>query len=183
MDQVAPRKTVYRNLTPVERDLVFAFYEKYNGNITQMVLDKETPFKSYSQLHHYTKLYHFKDRLLASRLKMQEDVKARLMEAKMKAVQQAMRILESRNVFVYNRNGMQVFDSDGAPLIVEQLPYYKEIKAAWEIIKTELGEPTTIAKSDMTVSVRPLAKITYNIINEPNRGEGDQNGRHMALEG
>ena len=146
----------YRSLNIKERDFLYALYEYWGGNISQMVLDSTCLFKSYVQLHHYCKLYHFKDRFISNRLKKAEEINEKLQDAKVKAVENAMRILEVHNIFVYKKDGTQVFDGDGAPLIVERLPFYQEIKTAWEIIKTELGEPTTISKGDLTSGGKPI---------------------------
>lgn len=159
--------SVYRSLNIKERDFLYALYEYWGGNMSQMVLDKTCLFKSYTQLNYYCNLYHFKSKLVANRLKKAEEINNKLQDAKVKAIENAIRILEAHNVFVYRRDGTQVFDSDGNPLIVEQLPYYKEIKTAWEIIKTELGEPTTITKGDLTSGGKPIAALTQiNIVIE-----------------
>jgi hypothetical protein len=64
-----------------------------------------------------------------------------------------------------------VFDGEGKPVIVENLPFYKEIKVAWEIIKTELGEATSIQKNNVGFDDAPLAEITFEIVNEPYTGK------------
>jgi hypothetical protein len=106
------------------------------------------PFKSYAQIHYYCHCHHFKEKLVEIRRKKAEEVINGLMDAKTKALENAIKLLEPRHRFVYTKSGIQVFDQEGNPLIVEQLPYYKEIKTAWEIIKTELGEPTNITKTE-----------------------------------
>ena len=158
----------YRSLTIKERDLLYALYEKWNGRMTELVLDKDCSFKSYSQINYYCRFYHFKERLVQSRLKRNEDILSKLHDAKMLAIENAMRILESHHVFVKTKQGVQLFDKENKPLIVEQLPFYKEIKVAWEIIKTELNEPTSISKGDLTSGGKP---ITGNIISFENYDE------------
>lgn len=156
----------YRALTEAEQDMLFAFFVKWNGNVNQMMLDKDVPFKSYNQLHTYKHRYEFEDKLVEVRRQRAENVMKSLHDGKMLAVQNALRILESRNVFVYNRNGAQVFDKEGNPVIVENLPFYKEIKIAWEIIKTELGEATSIAKNDHGFKDIPVGKVKLTIVNK-----------------
>lgn len=158
---------IYRFLDEVEQDILFAIYEKYGGVVNQMILDKDCIFKSHNQITVYANHYKFKEKLGELRKKRATEIVSSLKSMKELAIENAYRILHSRNVFVYNRAGKQCFDEKGEPLIIEQLPYYKEIKAAWEIIKTELGEPTTIAKTDSTVSVEPITKITFNVVNKP----------------
>lgn len=160
MEKTQNKKSLYRALNIPERDMLFAFYEKWNGNISEMVLDRDCPFKAYSQIHYYKHFYHFSERLIEKKRENAEKVLKGLQDAKVLAIQQAMRILESHNIFVVNRNGAQLYDVEGKPLIVERLPYYKEIKAAWEIIKTELGEPTSVSKTDLSGKL----EITGNAI-------------------
>lgn len=140
----------YRVLNIKERDFLFALYEKWSGRIYQIILDKDCPWKSYAQVSFYANFYHFRGQLLENRIKRNNEILTKIKDAKMKAIESAIDLLERRNVFVRNKNGVQLFDKDGKPLIVEQLPFYKEIKTAWEIIKVELGEPTTISKGDIT---------------------------------
>lgn len=140
----------YRDLSEAEIYLLFTLYEKYGGNINQLILDKDAPFRAYPQTHYYCKKHDFKNKLLETRIKRAENVLDSLQDAKNMAIENAMRILRARNVFVYKKDGTQVFDDEGNPLIVENLPFYKEIKTAWEIIKTELGEPTYISKNNLT---------------------------------
>lgn len=149
-------KGYYRALNVRERDMLFAIYEKWNGNLSEMILDKDCIFKAYSQIHYYSKLYYFKERLIEKKRENAERTMSMLKDAKHLAIQNAIRLLEKRHRLVFNRYGVQLFDTEGNPLIVEQLPYYKEIKAAWEIIKTELGEATAIAKQDVTSGGKPI---------------------------
>lgn len=146
----------YRPLDSEERDMLFAFYQKYNGNMSEMVLDKDCLFKAYSQIRFYAKLYHFKEQLIEIKRKRAEETIEKLKDAKTLAIENAIKLLESRHRLVFNRYGVQLFDTEGNPLIVEELPYYKSIKAAWEIIKTELGEATAIAKQDVTSGGKPI---------------------------
>lgn len=146
----------YRMLNIKERDFLYALYEKYSGNMSEMILDPDCLFKSYAQIRFYAKYYHFYDKLVENRRKKAEEVVNKLKDAKTLAIENAIRILEARHRLVFNRYGVQLFDKEGNPLIVEQLPYYKEIKVAWEIIKTELGEATAIAKQDVTSGGKPI---------------------------
>lgn len=161
----------YRDLTQEEQDVLFAQYQKWNGNVNQLILDKEVLFKSYDQLHHYKHKYKFIEKYLEIRRKRAVEVLEQLKDGKTLALENAIRILKSRNVFVYNRNGTQVYDLQGNPLVVENLPFYKEIKTAWEIIKTELGEATSIQKNNVGFDDAPLAEITFEIVNAPNTGK------------
>lgn len=164
----------YRVLNIKERDFLFALYEKWNGRIYQIILDKDCPWKSYSQVGFYCSFYNFRGQLLENRIKRNNEIVAKIKDAKMKAIESAIDLLERRNVFVRNKNGVQLFDKEGKPLIVEQLPFYKEIKTAWEIIKVELGEPTTISKGDITSGgekIKNEIKVTFHDFSNDNKPE------------
>jgi hypothetical protein len=141
----------YRDISDEEVDMFFAFYDKHNGNINQMVLDKDFTFKAYSQTRYYCVKYDFKTRLVETRRKRADEVIASLHDSKIRAIENAQRLLSPKHRFVYSKTGMQIFDTEGNPLIVEDLPYYKEIKTAWDIIKAELGEPTNITRSNFNL--------------------------------
>ena len=164
-------KTPYRVLSAKERDLLFAFYEKWNGNMSEMILDKDCPFKSYAQVHYYCHFHHFKEKFVEIRTRKAKEVVEKLGDAKIRALENAIRLLEPRHHFVYSKTGVQIFDLDGKPLIVEQLPYYKEIKAAWEIIKTELGEATSLGKTDLTSGGKPIQSNTITFIDFSNESK------------
>ena len=154
--------------------MLFAFYEKWNGNLSEMVLDKDCIFKAYSQIHYYAHQYNFREELIEKKRKKAQDVIDGLKDAKIKAIENAVRLLEPRHRFVFTKTGIQIFDLEGKPLIIEQLPYYKEIKAAWEIIKTELGEPTQISKGDITSGGKPINSnvITFSSFKNQENGAG-----------
>jgi hypothetical protein len=158
----------YRSLSIPERDTLFAFYEKHNGNMNAMIRDELCPFHSYTQIRFYAELHGFETKLDENRRKKAEQVIAKLGDAKIRAIENAMRILEPRHQFVFKRDGSQIFDVDGNPKIIETLPYYKELKAVWEIIKTEMGEPTTIGKTDLTSKGERITAIQVEVIRPQN---------------
>lgn len=172
------RKATYRALTIPERDLLYALYEKHHSNMTALFLDEECLFKSYATIRYYAKLYHFYDRYIANRQKKADEVLSKLSDAKLQAIENAMRMLKPHFDFVHTKTGIQLFDHEGKPIIIERHPYYKEVKAAWEIIKTELGEPTTISKAEVhnpedakiATALDALAKLTEHEKPQDNRG-------------
>jgi len=169
-----PNGPKYRVLNIKERDLLYALYEKWNGRVYQIILDKDCQWKSWSQVAFYCSYYHFKDQLIVNKTKKNQEILDRLQDAKMKSIEGAIDLLERRNVFVRNKNGVQLFDKEGKPLIVEQLPFYKEIKTAWEIIKVELGEPTTISKGDITSGGEKITNeinVTFHDFSNENNSE------------
>jgi len=162
----------YRELSEMEQDMFVAFLDKHNNNMYQMVLDKDFLFKSYPQVHFYCTKYELKNKLVSIRTKRAKEVIELLQDSKIRAIENAQRLLSPQHKFVYTKTGMQLFDKEGNPLIVENLPYYKEIKTAWDIIKAELGEPTNISSSKSThevtgkdgEAIKTLSSVTWNII-------------------
>lgn len=140
-----PNKPEYRDLAEDEIELLFTLYDKNGGVITQLSRDEESQFHSQTQLYHYEKKYGFQERLVETRRKRAEQVIASLGDAKIKAIQRAMELLETRERTVVTKKG--------EVLNIEMDPMYKEIVTAWEIIKTELGEPTSITKSENKTDV------------------------------
>jgi hypothetical protein len=160
------KKPHYRPLKPKEQDMLFAFYDKWNGNVSEMILDTDCIFKSRNQIYYYRDLYNFKEQLVQIRANRAKEVMKLLPDAKIKALENAIRLLEPSHHIAYNKAGLQVFDLDGNPLIIEKLPYYKEIKVAWEIIKAELGE--SIYKfehsGDLSLEISKLEKVVDDIV-------------------
>lgn len=154
----------YRAINVKERDSLFAFYEKHNGNMMGMIRDKDCIFKGYNQIRYYASIFNFSDRLVEIRGKRATEVMSKLKDSKIRALENAMRLLEPQHKLVYDKRGVQIFDAEGKPVIIETLPYYKELKAAWEIIKTELGEPTSIGKTDITSKGQRIGKVQVVIV-------------------
>jgi len=157
-----PKAPVYRDLNEEEVDTLFAFFDKHNGKVTQMVLDKDCQFHSNNQIGHYRKKYNFDLRLAKIREERAQEVVKNLNDSKIRAIETAQKTLEPRHQLVFSKGGAQVFDEDGNPLIIENLPDYKELKVCWEIIKTELGESTQ--KADINLEVSKLEKLVDKIV-------------------
>lgn len=159
------RKATYRALTIPERDLLYALYEKHHANMTNLYLDEECLFKSYATIRYYAKLYHFYDRYIAKRREKADEVLSALKDAKILSLENAMRMLKPHFDFVRTKTGLRVYDHEGHPVIVERHPFYKELKTAWEIIKTELGEPTSVSKTDITSKGEAITSVKVTVIN------------------
>jgi len=140
-----PYKAEYRDLEQDEIELLFILYDKHGGVITQLSKDEESLFHSQAQLYYYEKRYGFQERLVEIRRKRAEQIMASLGEAKIRAIQRAIELLETKERTIVTKKG--------EVLNIEMDPMYKEIVAAWEIIKTELGEPTSITKSENRTDV------------------------------
>lgn len=158
------KRDPYRALSVSERDLLFAFYEKHNGNVLAMVRDAECTFKGRNQIYYYRDLYGFREELVQSRAKRAKQVTEMLGDAKVRAVENAMRMLEPRHMLLLKKDGTQMFDSDGNPKLLEMLPNHTELRAAYEIIKTELGEPSSIGKTDITSKGEKITAIEVEVI-------------------
>jgi len=177
-----PSKPVYRPLTIPERDALFAYYEKHNGNLLAMTRDKDCTFKSWNQLQHYRDLYGFKTKLAESRGRMAEEVMGQLVDSKIMAVRQAVRLIQPRQVPMIMPDGQPFTDADGRPVFMEVYPNHKEIKAAWEIIKTELGEPTTISKAEVNNPQSEEVKHALDVIAQLTTHGGPSNNA-SAIQG
>lgn len=138
------QKYSFRNLRQDEVDLLTALYNKHNGNMSEMKRDHLCPIKGNSAMSYYNKLYNFEERLGLYRKKIIERYKKEcgdlLFSAKIKAIKRAIELLETRDVDIVTKTGEVI--------TIQKDPFYKEIKAAWEIIKTELGEPTSLSKQE-----------------------------------
>jgi hypothetical protein len=150
MSKSLQKREPYRPLTVPEKDLLFAMYDKHNGNVLGMIRDRECPFKSRNQVYYYRDLYYFKEHLVQIRANRAKKVLDSLKDSKILVLEQASRMVETRQIPLKNKQGELLLDFDNQPIFHSVEPDHKEIKTAWEIIKTELGEPTTIGKYDHT---------------------------------
>ena len=150
----------YRPLSIPERDFLFALYDKHGGNMLAMTRDHDCIFRSHRQLSFYCHFYGFQPKLAERRQKRAEEVVAQLGHAKMRTIERAMEMMAPRQVpIVLRANGKEIpmTDEDGNVLFQEIHPSEKEIKTAWEIIKTEMGEPTSVSKTDVTTKGRAIS--------------------------
>ncbi|MBP9701388.1 MAG: hypothetical protein KBD47_00205 [Candidatus Pacebacteria bacterium] len=150
MNEKLQKREPYRPLSVPEKELLFAMYDKHNGNLMGMIRDRECVYKSRTQLSYYKGLYHFAEHLVHLRTKRNAEVLNSLKDSKILAIQQAIQMIETRQVPLKNKQGDLILDADGQPMFYSVGPDHKEIEMAWKIIKTELGEPTTIGKHDHT---------------------------------
>jgi len=150
MNEKLQKREPYRPLSVPEKDLLFAMYDKHNGNMMAMSRDHDCQFRADSQIRYYAKLYYFHDRFIEIKRKRAEKVLNSLKDSKILAIQQAIHLIETRQIPLKNKQGDLILDADGQPMFYSISPDHKEIEMAWKIIKTELGEPTTIGKHDHT---------------------------------
>lgn len=136
-------KQPYRDLEESEVEALFSFYDKHNGNVLEMTKDKDIIFKAKSQIYYYRDKYDFITKLskikTARAKKFKEEWEAKLREGKSKAIEEAIKLLQPRTI--------QKTTKDGDVIDLAMFPDNKDIKTAYEIIKIELGEPTTISKN------------------------------------
>lgn len=136
---------------------MFIIFDKHNGNLAAVSRDPESLFHSREQLRYYRDMFGWGDRLVQTRAQRSKDVIENLAYAKVRAIQRAMELLESRQV--------EMVLKTGAVVTLNRDPMYKEIQAAWEIIKTELGEPTSITKSENRTDVN-VVEESVNKLNQ-----------------
>lgn len=137
----------YRPLTIPERDFLFALYDKHGGNMLAMTRDQDCIFKSHRQLRYYCHFYHFQPRLAETRRKRAEEIIAVLTDGKSEAIQRAIELLQPKQFPMKARIKGEVVvlrDADGLPIYETIYPTDREIKTAYEIIKAELGEASSI---------------------------------------
>lgn len=159
-----PKGPKYRALSTAERDLLFSFYDKHNGNMLAMVRDPDCYFDTYNVIRHYSKIYEFQDKLIKNRQKKAQRVLDSLEDSKMAAIEQAIGLIRSKFKPLLDKNGRAVLDKDGQPIFIEIEPDSKSIKTGWEIIKTELGQATAFAKLDHTTKGDKVSVAAINYI-------------------
>ncbi|TXH50826.1 MAG: hypothetical protein E6Q97_19625 [Desulfurellales bacterium] len=176
------KKAPYRALTIPERDTLFSYFEKHHGNMLAMTRDHLCQFHSHAQLRYYCHLYNFHPRLVEIRRKQAEETLTGLKDSKLLAVQQAIEMLKPRQVLVRDKQDNVILDRDGQPVFTTIHPDKAEIKTAWEIIKTELGEPTTISKADVHKHEDDRIRDTLDAIAKLTEHERPQDNR-SAVQG
>ena len=165
------KKPPYRPLQNEEREMLFAFYEKWNGNMLAMIRDHDSIFKGYTQVRYYADLYKFESRLVEIRQKRAKEVIASLGDSKILAIQQAIRLITPRQIPMKGKDGSAMTNVDGQPFFIEIDPEAKDVKVAWDIIKVELGEATTVGKMDHTTKGEKISGIEYVLPNAPKSNE------------
>lgn len=129
-----------RELTEQEQEAVFALYCKNFGNISMLVRDPDNGFsKSRQYLGEWAKRYDWYSRYVKELTEKiendQEIIRKELRAGKLKAIKRAIWLLNTRK---------QKTLFFGKEVEFTQEPSHKDIKAAYEILKTELGEPVRI---------------------------------------
>lgn len=134
---------------------LFINYEKHNGNITAMSRDNTCVYNSRDPITFYVKKHNFPDRLRHYRTEIIENWKKTHKEmlgtARAALLNRAFELLQDREYDVV---------SQGQILTAQKPPSSTDIKVAWEIIKSELGEPTKITeKVDPEDENKKLKKV------------------------
>jgi hypothetical protein len=163
-EETKPR--VYRDLSEAEQDMLLAQYDKHNGIISSLIRDEECLFHGKNQVAYYVDKYGFVGELARIREQRAKEVVAGLHDSKILAIRRAQELISPRHRVLMTKGGVEIFDEDGNPMVIEMYPHYKEIVAAWEIIKTELGEPTSISKSNLdaklAVDMNAITLVPFN---------------------
>jgi hypothetical protein len=159
------KKAPYRSLTIPERDMLFAFYEKWSGNMLAITRDPECPHKAYNAIKYWSNLYNFPSRLVQIRTERAKETMAGLADSKLEAIRRAVEMVQPRQVALRDKD-KNVILMDGAPVFETVYPDQKTLKTAWEIIKTELGEPTWIAKSEVNTPLHDEVREALDLISQ-----------------
>jgi len=131
-----------RDLNKNEQEALFSLYCKHNGKYSATSRDPDCKFH-YIIVSEYAKKYDFEDRRL-KKVKLEaeqfkKDWSKKLKEGKMKAIEKAIELLDTKT---YNR-----VDKNNDIVEITSYPDGRDIKTAYEILKVELGEPTTISRN------------------------------------
>lgn len=174
---IVKKKPPYRALKKKEIGMLFAFYEKWNSNMLAMTRDVLCPFRSDSQIRYYAKLYGFHEKFIEIKRKRAEEIISSLGDGKILAIQRAMELVEPRLVVVLGKDGKAVLNGDGSPLCEKVYPDAKDIKTAWEIIKTELGEATSVNKHDHTTKGEKILFVPAELLNKHELNHSPQSSK------
>ena len=131
-----------RDLNKNEQETLFSLYCKHNGNCSAVGRDENNKYHRNIVLE-YAKRYGFENIRLKKVAKEAEQFKKewnkKLKEGKMKAIEKAIELLDKKT---YNR-----VDKNNDIVEITSYPDGRDIKRAYEILKVELGEPTTISRN------------------------------------
>lgn len=156
----------YRELKDYEIKALFALYDKHNGNIKAISEDEDSQFRTRNQVAYYRDLYDFSSKfqqIVAQRAtEYKEQILSKLGEKKLKALEKAFELLETRTRRLVNfKTGIE-FD-------VEVYPNYKEIEAAWKMIRIELGQ--SVNNLDLTSGGKQLQGNQITFVKFTNENE------------
>ena len=166
----------YRELNQGEQDALFGLYDKHNGNVSAMSDDSDCQFKNRNQVAYYRDRYSFSSKLSQIVAQRAEEFKklwqGKLDDGKKKAIEKALELLENEET--------ETITKEGEIKTRVRKPSYIEIRTAWEIIKTELGEPTSVSKNensntndDVEEIGNKLNKLLENVKTEATKPTGE----------
>ncbi len=161
----------YRNLTQEEIDLIIILLHEHKGVLDSLIKDPRSPVRGNGTIHYYKRKYNLLAKLGEYRKELVDQYKkdslSILGNAKVRAIQRAMELLEDRE--------MDVMDKSGRMITLTVKPGHKEVKCAWEIIKTEMGEVTKITKEDITSNGENINQIKVLFKDYSNGDSTEQN--------
>jgi hypothetical protein len=152
----------HRDLNDIEQKIMYEIYCRNKGNHSKCKLDSDSLSKDDSVIGYWAKKYEWKAKYLKDtqesldrqRKKWQEKLEA----GKQKAIEMAIDLLEVREEPIETKDGIK-------NLIIR--PSNKDVKCAYEIIKVELNEPTTIREN---LNKTDIDKDTQKILDFINEG-------------
>lgn len=162
-----------RELNKEEEEALFALYCKHNGNHSAMSRDPDCGFHNVV-IGDFAKKYSFKERMLKKVKEEAERIAKEwnetLKKGKMKAIEKAIKLLSPSLKIIKVGRGE---NAESKKIYIQ--PDAKDIKVAYEILKTELGEPTTISKNT-NIDENPEVKETIDGIRQLiKQGQDEQN--------
>ena len=161
----------FRELTEIEQDIMFLVFCRNFGNHSMVARDTESIVKDKSCIGYWAKIYNWHDRMrkeTKERLENQKkEVESRLIEGKYDVIKRAFWLVQGRKV---KKRSMLT----GVEYEVDLEPTSKDIKIAYEIIKTELGEPSKVLHNLNTNEVDQDTIDALDAINKLIEGDANK---------
>ena len=173
----------FRELTEVEEETMFLVFCRNFGNYSMTARDPQSIVKDNSCIAYWAKLYDWFTRMhknTQERLENQKkEIDRRLVEGKYDAIKRAFWLIQARKV---KKRSMLT----GVEYEVDLEPTSKDIKIAYEIIKTELGEPSKVLHNLNTNEVDQDTIDALDAINKLIEGDANkqpkQNNTRVSAE-
>jgi len=169
-DTTKAEQDMYRKLSDIEQDIMYLVYVRNSGNHSLMAKDPDSVTKANSIIGYWARLYDWNEKFLKEKQERIEKEKKMLeetlLEGKLSAIKQAVVLLQVRE-----EKAISLLNGKSFTRTV--YPSNKDLKVAYEIIKTELGEPSTIRenknKNELSEDSKEAIDFIEKMINGTNQ--------------
>lgn len=166
----------HTDLCEEDKKLLLNLFVCHNNVLANVLKDPRSKWRARTQVQYYRDKYNFKEianKILVEKLEKEiDEMRDKLLEGKKETIKSAIELAKIKTVQVLDTNNQPVLDSDGLPMYETILPQGKDLRTAWEIIKTELGESTKITENkNINIDQREIQdtlNILQNGIEKPN---------------